>query len=36
MLRIKGYAVIKEEVDELWDYIKASKSIKPNIKWWQK
>ena len=24
----EGYAVIKEEVDELWDFIKASKSVK--------
>jgi hypothetical protein len=26
----EGYAVIKEEVDELWDYIKQSKSVLPN------
>lgn len=26
----EGYAVIKEEVDELWDYIKADKSTKPS------
>jgi hypothetical protein len=26
----EGYAVIKEEVDELWAYIKADKSVKPS------
>ena len=27
----EGYAVIKEEVDELWDYIKESKKVTPCI-----
>ena len=27
----EGYAVIKEEVDELWDAIKGEKGIKPDI-----
>jgi len=27
----EGYAVIKEEVDELWDYIKESKSTRSTI-----
>ena len=26
----EGYAVIKEEIDELWDFIKTSKSVKPS------
>ena len=26
----EGYAVIKEEVDELWDYIKTSKTVSPS------
>lgn len=28
----EGYAVLKEELDELWDEIKLSKSIKANEK----
>jgi hypothetical protein len=28
----EGYAVIKEEVDELWDLVKSNKGVKGNIK----